>query len=458
MLDQGKILLATITFLCIVSFNTRAQISAPWADDKTAAVYDKKDSLHTDTVYVFNRAEYNASRKGSLIAQYGDSVSGDTLFFAWSKYNAGSHSFDTAFFYDTSNSFSNAANLNAGGYRVQITDTGILDTAFYAWVHINDMYVFLENDSGKLEEGKHYICEYVQPKAILKQDTFYYYYPFSDTAEAIKLPDAAIIEWTSDNAELTIPGATFDLNPRIYDAPAEDTEFYFSAVDSFGCKREGAVFYESIHTKADFEIKIQDIYDEQENKGFDGGSLRGSSHIKAIFINNSVNGETFEWDLGDTLGVGNQDIEFDVMEEYDTNHVYYVPGNYYVKLTSISEELCEDVKEHETPINVRNSDIPVIPNYFSPGSTPGVNDYFKIYALSIDRFEISIVNRWGKVVHEFSGRFADWLPGWDGKIKDSDRDAPPDVYYYIIRARGWEQSPPKRYQGEEYTGEIFLFR
>ncbi len=459
---RGKVLFIIILFL--LAFNAaNAQIYS-YADARTAAVYDKKDSVHTDTVYVFNRADYGASRTGSLSARYNDSIAGDTLFFTWSKYNVSSHDFDTAFFYDTTDSFSSVAGLEAGGYRVQISDTGVLDTAFYAWVHINDMYVYLENDSGKLIIGVDYTCEYVEPEFLVKQDTFYYYDPTNDSADAIELGNGISSEWTSDNQDLNLQGASrenehpqYSLRIKKKDAPAEDTKFFFSAVDSFGCQREGEVFYESIHTKADFEIKIKDIYDEQENKGFESGSLSGSSHIKAIFINNSVNGETFEWDLGDTLGVGNQYIEFNAMEEYDTNHVYYVPGNYYVKLTSISEEGCDDEKEYEDPITVKDSEIPVIPNFFSPNGD-GTNDYFKIYALSIDRFEISIYSRWGKLVHEFRGRFVDWLPGWDGKIKDSNRDAPEDVYFFIFRARGWEQSPPKRYQGKEYTGEIFLYR
>ncbi len=449
MIKWGKILFFIFLFFEMV-IPAVSQIDAPLADDHVAAVYDKRDTLHTDTIYVFNRSSYGAERYGTLQVSYQDTFDRDTLYFAWSKYDDVSNTFNSPFMLDTSTMSSLIDSLDAGGYKVRITDTGNLDTTFFAWVHINDMYVEVINENDTLPSGN-YTCDYVQPEAILKQDTFFYYYPLSDSAEPIKLEDEATVEWTSDNTGLTIPGATRDLDPRIYDAPAEDTWFYFSAIDSFGVERKGEVFYETIHTKAEFTIKIKDIYADN----FDDGSLTGSAHIKAVFINESVNGEIFEWDLGDTLGVGDQDLEFDFSEEYDTNHVYYVPGNYYVKLTSISEEGCEDELKIEDPIVVEASAIPIIPNYFSPNKD-NKNDRFRIYAKSLNQFEISIYSRWGKLVYEYSGKFAEWK-GWDGTIKGKG-DAPADVYFYILRARGWEQSPPQKFQGKEYTGKVFLFR
>ena len=73
-----------------------------------------------------------------------------------------------------------------------------------------------------------------------------------------------------------------------------------------------------------------------------------------------------------------------------------------------------------------------IPNVFTPNAD-GYNDFFQVYAKSIKAFKGTILNRWGKVLYEWT----DWTTpeaGWDGKIAGDD--AAPGVYYYIIRWKG----------------------
>ena len=49
-----------------------------------------------------------------------------------------------------------------------------------------------------------------------------------------------------------------------------------------------------------------------------------------------------------------------------------------------------------------------------------------------------IFNRWGKVVNRSKGDdIRDWK-GWDGYIGDSQRPAPEGVYYFVLRAQGWD--------------------
>lgn len=43
-------------------------------------------------------------------------------------------------------------------------------------------------------------------------------------------------EWTTDNPCVTIPNATTSLNPAIAAVPTEDTWFYLSSIDNFGCE------------------------------------------------------------------------------------------------------------------------------------------------------------------------------------------------------------------------------
>ena len=70
------------------------------------------------------------------------------------------------------------------------------------------------------------------------------------------------------------------------------------------------------------------------------------------------------------------------------------------------------------------------PNIFSPGSSPGINDEWKVAYQSITSFKCWIFNKWGVQVFYFD----DPSKGWDGKYKGKYVD--PGVYYYVIEAKG----------------------
>ncbi len=69
-----------------------------------------------------------------------------------------------------------------------------------------------------------------------------------------------------------------------------------------------------------------------------------------------------------------------------------------------------------------------VPNAFSPNSSPGVNDVFKVAYKSIVKFNAWIFNRWGNELFHWS----DPSQGWDGKYRG--KFVPPGTYYYVIEA------------------------
>ncbi|GBU07224.1 hypothetical protein AwDysgo_05550 [Bacteroidales bacterium] len=71
-----------------------------------------------------------------------------------------------------------------------------------------------------------------------------------------------------------------------------------------------------------------------------------------------------------------------------------------------------------------------VPNAFTPHSSPGVNDEFKVSYRSISRFKASIFNRWGTLLYQWT----DPSQGWDGSYKG--KLVPTGVYFYVIDARG----------------------
>jgi gliding motility-associated-like protein len=86
-----------------------------------------------------------------------------------------------------------------------------------------------------------------------------------------------------------------------------------------------------------------------------------------------------------------------------------------------------------------------IPNAFSPGATPGVNDEFRIVYKSITDFKGYIFNRWGNQLFHWT----DPATGWDGRV--NGRLVPPGTYFYVLEYRDSQGRPQK------HTGPVHLF-
>lgn len=88
----------------------------------------------------------------------------------------------------------------------------------------------------------------------------------------------------------------------------------------------------------------------------------------------------------------------------------------------------------------------VCPNVFSPGSTEGVGDIWKVKHKSIVEFHCTIFNTWGNKIFEFSNPD----DGWDGKYRG--KLVSTGVYYYVIQARGADDKVYK------LSGDINILR
>ena len=82
------------------------------------------------------------------------------------------------------------------------------------------------------------------------------------------------------------------------------------------------------------------------------------------------------------------------------------------------------------------------PNAFSPGTSEGVNDEWKVSYRSIISFDCQIFNRWGQKM----ATLTDPSQGWDGKY--NGKFVKSGVYFYVIKATGSD--------GKEYklSGDI----
>ena len=105
----------------------------------------------------------------------------------------------------------------------------------------------------------------------------------------------------------------------------------------------------------------------------------------------------------------------------------------------------EDDENHSFRIDITETEM-TIPNAFSPGTTPGINDIFKVRYKSVVRFQGWIFNRWGTEIFHWT----DPSQGWDGMYRGAY--VPAGAYYYLIEYTGTD--------GKKRTkrGDINVFR
>jgi gliding motility-associated-like protein len=120
-----------------------------------------------------------------------------------------------------------------------------------------------------------------------------------------------------------------------------------------------------------------------------------------------------------------------------------------------SNQHCIDSLRLATNISVDQS-ILHIPNVFTPNDD-GINDNFMVESKSLKYISVEVFSRSGLKVYSFFGEgelLREWK-GWDGNVNVSSVKASPGVYFYLIRAYGWDGI---NYDGKLYRGFVYLYR
>ena len=365
---------------------------------------------------VFIYCNSTGTQKGTLSAA---SPAGAPPYnYDWYRWNNTDNSFSIPVKTETGVSVSSADNLEEGGYKVVIS--GGYDTSYVGWIFLDKphSYAALLNRT----------CEYVALKGEAAVDTFFYNNTVSGAV--VRLPNRVKFLWSSSPASI-IPFPDLELNPQTFVPPLVDVTYRIEVTDSFGCKSESSFFYESIHVKADFSVDPD----------------KGEAPLEVSFTDKSVRGTYYKWEFGD----GKDSIS----ELKDPEpHIYYKPGEYTVKLTIRSDRHCVDSMKFEK-IVVEPSALD-IPNVFTPNDD-GMNDRFIVQKKSLRYLSVEVFSRSGKMVYTFNGEgesLRNW-EGWDGKVNNTSADAAPGVYFYIIRALGWDDIS---YDTKEQRGFVYLYR
>ena len=390
-----------------------AQLTAPGMNAVRFTSYPSAPAVK-DPVFIYCNSSGTA--KGSLNAV---SPGGTGPFtFSWYKWSDAANGFTVFLSTETGVMNSTISNLDEGGYRVNISNGSGYNTNLTAWIFTDRPAAF-----GKLQNRT---CDYVALSGKAAVDTFFYSDPSG--GQRIRLPNGVRFLWSSDPVS-AIPYPDIDINPQTFNPPLVDVTYKLQVNDSMGCSAESSFFYESIHVKADFSVEPSS----------------GEAPLEVTFTDKSVRAATYKWEFGDD--------SVSVLSN-PKPHTYYIPDEYSVKLTIESALHCIDSVRFEK-IVVDDSKLE-IPNVFTPNED-GINDKFMVNKTSLKYISVSIFSRNGIKVYDFYGEgqiLKEW-DGWDGHVRNSSARASPGVYFYIIKAQGWDDI---RYDSKEYRGFVYLYR
>ena len=233
-----------------------------------------------------------------------------------------------------------------------------------------------------------------------------------------------------------------------FPAPLKDTEITLSGdkfARHFGVTKSISILYQAVAVEVHADTVIL-------STGSSNMSNNGESDLLApAVINFKANSNipvasTFLWRIlkieeGDTSIV--RDVYTDEME-----HTFNTEGTFHVKLevsSSACSNLEDDFEMRTFIIRITETEINV-PNAFSPGTTPGINDIFKIQYKQVLNFKGWVYNRWGNELFHWTNP----EQGWDGKYRG--KYVAPGAYYYLIEYTGTNRKNYKK------KGEINVFR
>lgn len=427
-----------LTITLFISVLSGAQITAPGMRSVKNTFYPSAPAVK-DPVFFFCRA--TGSEKASLTAS---SPSGTGPFnFSWYKWNDVTKSFSDLFL-NASGLTSTATGLDEGGYRVSIT--GSHDTVFTAWV----VFDVPPRSSAALKQQ---LCYRVALDGDTGTTLHRFYYRDPANGSYLSFKNQLTFMWSSQPMTF-IPGPDFNVDPvienrpdqpnRTYQLPVGNTTFKLT-VNSLGCQSESSFQYVPIHVKADFSAD----------------PLDGDAPLEVTFTDKSIRANNrYVWDFGEKNPDGskktwevNKDSLFIFQAPF--THTYYRPGEYTVKLFVESDKFCVDTLTLEKKIKVEPSALD-IPNVFTPNGD-SQNDYFLVESKSLRWLSVEIFSRSGLLVYKFIGAgdsLSGWK-GWDGNVNESSAKASPGVYYYIIKAQGWDDV---KYDGKAQRGFVYLYR
>ncbi len=371
-----------------------------------------------DPIWYFCSVEGVAA--GSLTAQ----SAGSSVTFLWEKFDPTGLKFVN--YSNDTGILSAQTNLSDGCYRVSFTENG-KSFQFRAWV-MNGW----SKPSAAIAEST---CKFLRLSSAVIGSVYQYFDLTSGKPVAV----------SSDYRFRWYTGTTLvssAQNPTIQNPPSKNTDYRVEVTDRAGCMKSVVVTYRSPIPDAKFIWSTNQKNDPQY--------VFPQAPANIDFQNQSINADAdkYEWYLFkdkailSALGAGGTTaIDSFITVMYDANplYTYQNSGKYMVKLiaSKTTQALtCRDTFYLPDFIVVDTSLVKVAP-VFTPNGD-GVNDKLIIKTRSLQSLTFTVLNRWGKVVHQFSTN--NYMPenseiaAWDGKV--GGNLCPAGVYFYVADAKG----------------------
>lgn len=230
-------------------------------------------------------------------------------------------------------------------------------------------------------------------------------------------------------------------------APTENTTFTLTGDKFLKLWGEEQSVESNTYNTAAVDARCVVVQEERnhdnEKKTQGGDGLGGSAPAHITFTAYCTDAVVHkEWQMSRDIEFGN--IELQLMQE-EVDQVFEQEGIYYWRFYATNAQgTCEYWSDVYT-VNIGESEL-VCPNVFTPGTSPGVNDVWKVSYRSIVKFRCDIFNKWGNHIITLN----EPSQGWDGTYHG--KQVPAGVYYYVIEAQG---SDGRKYKK---SGDINIIR
>jgi gliding motility-associated-like protein len=324
--------------------------------------------------------------------------------YQWFQYSTSSNTFEIM--PGETGSFLNITEEN--GYQVKVEDVTGTTTDYYCW-----NFVPLLSISSIETTPDQSACRELRLTVNMVKPLIYYNHHRTDT------PSREVdygYSWSSSPIG-PIEGET-DKSVRIT-APLENTDYFVTIGSKFSptlTPVDEDLTYTSVAVEAKYSFETEGTADNE--------ATEGSAPMVVRFTDESLgNISDWEWTFGDAGKDFIPDPTF-TFQKYNEDGYPVV-----LKVTNLNSG-CSN--ESNPEVFTVNEMIVSAPNAFTPFSSIGQNDEFKVAYRSVKKFTMLIYNRWGRKVFQTN----DPAKGWDGRIGNQRAEA--GVYFFKIEATGFK--------------------
>jgi gliding motility-associated-like protein len=280
-------------------------------------------------------------------------------------------------------------------------------------------------------------CEFLKILADVEAEAIHYFLPTGAPATLQRIYHLSYHtqEW-DDNSKMYFPQTVNEpqrgVSEIVIPAPLDDTTFTLTGdtfAEYFGIGQTiRSAEYHAIAVKAYHTAETEKAHADNEVHP-SGDFLGGSAPIEYTFTAyaNEPVAAFYIWKIQERDSLTGNLTTLVRYTDKILRYNFEKEGTFIVSLEVIDRQsVCVDTTKENIISVIIGKTYVQIPNAFSPGSSVGVNDEFRIAYTSITSFRASIYNRWGNLLYQWT----DPAKGWDGRV--NGKFVPTGAYFVIV--------------------------